>query len=135
MIVSLLSFRAKSRNLLRVAYRHARHSDSVRDVSTPLDMTESARASDKKDPLAEEFLRYLANERNASPRTLKAYRQALAAFRAENQTPWKKCTGRRFSRLLICNCEARASAFVCAIAILSVAHVLSVSGGSKGIAQ
>jgi len=59
-------------------------------------MTEGARASDKKDPLAEEFLRYLANERNASPRTLKAYRQALTAFRVENQTPWKKCTGDDF---------------------------------------
>lgn len=39
-----------------------------------------------------EFLRYLAVERNASPRTLKAYRQALEAFHAENKTPWKKCT-------------------------------------------
>src|ERR1700726_47605 len=46
----------------------------------------------KRDPLAEEFLRYLAVERNASPRTLKAYRQALEAFRARNQTPWKKCS-------------------------------------------
>jgi integrase/recombinase XerC len=54
-------------------------------------MTEGARASHKKDLLSEEFLRYLTNERNASPRTLKAYRQALTAFRAENQTPWKKC--------------------------------------------
>ena len=54
-------------------------------------MTEGARASRKKDLLSEEFLRYLTNERNASPRTLKAYRQALTAFRAENQTPWKKC--------------------------------------------
>src|SRR4029077_16506829 len=43
--------------------------------------------------------------------------------------------GGRFSRLLICNCEARASAFVRAIAILSVAHFLSVSWGSKGTAQ
>jgi len=59
-------------------------------------MTEGARASHKKDPLAEEFLRYLTNERNASPRTLKAYRQALTAFRAENQTPWKKCRGDDF---------------------------------------
>ncbi len=59
-------------------------------------MTEGARASDKKDPLAEEFLRYLANERNASPRTLKAYRQALTAFRVENQTPWKRCRGADF---------------------------------------
>jgi site-specific recombinase XerD len=54
-------------------------------------MTRAQSVSDKKDPLTEEFLRYLANERNASPRTLKAYRQALTAFRAENQTPWKKC--------------------------------------------
>jgi integrase/recombinase XerC len=54
-------------------------------------MTEAASASKKKDLLSEEFLRHLANERNASPRTLKAYRQALTAFRAENQTPWKKC--------------------------------------------
>ena len=46
----------------------------------------------KKDPLVEEFLRYLAIERNGSPRTLKAYRQALTAFRAENKTPWKTCT-------------------------------------------
>src|SRR6267143_372639 len=59
-------------------------------------MTEGARASHKKDPLTDEFLRYLTNERNASPRTLKAYRQALTAFRAENQTPWKKCRGDDF---------------------------------------
>jgi integrase/recombinase XerC len=44
------------------------------------------------DPLVQEFLRYLTVERNASPRTLKAYREALAAFRAHNQKPWKKCT-------------------------------------------
>jgi integrase/recombinase XerC len=59
-------------------------------------MTEGARASQQKDPLTEEFLRYLTNERNASPRTLKAYRQALTAFRAENQTPWKRCRGNDF---------------------------------------
>jgi integrase/recombinase XerC len=45
-----------------------------------------------KDNLAAEFLRHLAVERNASPRTLKAYRQALAAFRVQNQKPWKQCT-------------------------------------------
>ncbi|PYI67734.1 MAG: integrase [Verrucomicrobia bacterium] len=54
------------------------------------------RASDKKDPLVEEFLRYLANERNASPRTLKAYRQALTAFGAESKRSWKKCTADDF---------------------------------------
>jgi site-specific recombinase XerD len=55
-------------------------------------MTEAASALNKRDPLAEEFLRYLGVERNASLRTVKAYRQALTAFRAENKTPWKKCT-------------------------------------------
>jgi len=63
-------------------------------------MTDGALASPKKDPLAEEFLRYLENERNASPRTLKAYRRALIAFRAENQTPWKKCTREEFREYL-----------------------------------
>src|SRR6266436_2805830 len=55
-------------------------------------MTQTVRASANRDPLVEEFLRYLGVERNASSRTLKAYRQALTAFRAENKTPWKKCT-------------------------------------------
>jgi site-specific recombinase XerD len=59
-------------------------------------MTKLLRASDKKDPLVEEFLRYLANERNASPCTLKAYRKALSAFGAENKTSWKKCTADDF---------------------------------------
>jgi site-specific recombinase XerD len=49
-------------------------------------------SSSSRDALAEEFYRYLAVERNASPRTLKAYRQALSAFRAKNQKPWKQCT-------------------------------------------
>ena len=44
-----------------------------------------------RDALAEEFLRFLAVERNASARTVKAYRQALAAFRQHNQTDWRKC--------------------------------------------
>ena len=59
-------------------------------------MTNAPSAGNKKDPLTEEFLRYLEIERNASPRTLKAYRQALAAFRAVNKTPWKKCTANDF---------------------------------------
>jgi len=53
-----------------------------------------------KDTLAGEFLHYLAVERNASPRTLKAYRQALQGFRAENKTPWKKCTADNFRNYL-----------------------------------
>ena len=54
----------------------------------------------ERDPLTEEFLRYLAVERNASLRTLKAYREALTAFRSENQTPWKKCTADDFRAYL-----------------------------------
>src|SRR5215467_3634580 len=61
-------------------------------------MSASSSRADRADcdPLMEEFLRYLANERNASPRTLKAYRQALTGFRAEKKTPWKKCTADDF---------------------------------------
>ena len=59
-------------------------------------MTRAPNASANRDVLIEEFLQYLANERNASPRTLKVYRQALMAFRAENQTPWKRCRGDDF---------------------------------------
>jgi len=55
-------------------------------------MTRGPTTAKKKDSLAEDFLRHLAVERNASPRTLKAYRQALGAFRAKNGTPWKQCT-------------------------------------------
>ena len=45
-----------------------------------------------RDPLAEEFLRYLEVERNVSPRTLIAYRQALEDFRAQkNARAWRNC--------------------------------------------
>src|SRR5919109_1357694 len=59
-------------------------------------MTDAASVSKRRDPLVEEFLHYLTNERNASPRTLKAYRHALTGFRAENKTPWRNCTGDNF---------------------------------------
>jgi len=65
-----------------------RHSSFVLGHS---DVTETPPLPTTKDNLAEEFLRYLSVERNASARTVKAYRQALAAFRASNKTPWKKC--------------------------------------------
>jgi len=54
-------------------------------------MTKANCAQRDRDPLVEEFLSYLADERNASPRTLKAYRQALTLFGAEKKTSWKKC--------------------------------------------
>jgi site-specific recombinase XerD len=59
-------------------------------------MTRAPDALDAEDPLIREFLSYLSNERNASPRTLKAYRQALSAFRSENTTAWKKCSAYDF---------------------------------------
>jgi integrase/recombinase XerC len=59
-------------------------------------MTPTNGAPVGRDPLTEEFLRYLAVERNASSRTLKAYRQALAGFRSETKSPWKKCTADNF---------------------------------------
>ncbi len=50
-----------------------------------------APAPPKRDLLAEEFLRFLDVERNASPRTITVYRQALAGFRAVHpEGAWKK---------------------------------------------
>jgi site-specific recombinase XerD len=63
-------------------------------------MTKAPSASEKKDPLVEEFLSYLANERNASPRTLKAYRQALMACGAQTKRSWKKCNADDFRNYL-----------------------------------
>ncbi|HZR78076.1 MAG TPA: site-specific tyrosine recombinase/integron integrase [Chthoniobacterales bacterium] len=55
-------------------------------------MTLRARAATDRDTLSAEFLRFLEVERNVSPRTIKIYRQALAAFRAHNPKAWKQCT-------------------------------------------
>ncbi|HEY0370129.1 MAG TPA: site-specific tyrosine recombinase/integron integrase [Chthoniobacterales bacterium] len=49
-----------------------------------------------RDVLANEFLRYLDVERNASARTMKAYAQALAAFRAESKREWKEANADDF---------------------------------------
>ena len=46
-------------------------------------------ARNSRDPLAEEFFRYLEVERNASSRTLIAYRQALQGFRAQKNGSWR----------------------------------------------
>jgi integrase/recombinase XerC len=52
--------------------------------------------SKSTDPMLEEFFRYLAVERNASPRTIKAYRQALTVFQGNIKTAWKKCRPDQF---------------------------------------
>jgi integrase/recombinase XerC len=49
-------------------------------------------ARDSRDPLAEEFFRFLEVERNASARTLIAYRQALDGFQAQKDVrSWRDC--------------------------------------------
>ena len=53
-------------------------------------------AREKKDPLVEEFVRFLEVERNASPRTIFCYRKAFTAFRAYSDCAWKKCTADDF---------------------------------------
>ncbi|MGZ5503749.1 MAG: site-specific tyrosine recombinase/integron integrase [Chthoniobacterales bacterium] len=57
----------------------------------------NAPAPPKRDALVEEFLRFLDVERNASPRTVTVYRQALAAFRGVRPNEsWKKQTADNF---------------------------------------
>lgn len=60
-------------------------------------MTKAATGARKKDTLVEEFLRYLDVERNASARTIDAYRRAFAAFAGERKSvAWKKWTADDF---------------------------------------
>ena len=50
-----------------------------------------------KDKLVEEFLGFLEVERNASPRTLRIYRDALRDFRAQTNAPgWRQCRAQHF---------------------------------------
>ena len=54
-------------------------------------------AAPERDPVVEEFLRYLDVERNASPRTITAYQQALTAFCAQAKgRAWKDCVADDF---------------------------------------
>jgi len=54
-------------------------------------------ARNSRDPLAEEFLRFLEVEKNVSSRTLLAYRRALEAFRAQkNVRSWRNCAADDF---------------------------------------
>lgn len=65
-----------------------------RNDRTELRLTKSNPAEDR---LAEEFLRYLEVERNASPRTGRIYGDALRNFRAQTgATDWRECTPQNF---------------------------------------
>src|ERR1700729_3164737 len=57
----------------------------------------------KKDRLLERYLEYLEVERNASPRTIIAYRHALAKFKtfAGDKISWSECTAQQFRGFLL----------------------------------
>jgi integrase/recombinase XerC len=60
-------------------------------------------ARPKKDQLLERYLRYLDIERNASPRTVIAYRSALAKFQhfVTDNISWENCTAQQFRAFLL----------------------------------
>ncbi|MDP9291412.1 MAG: site-specific integrase, partial [Verrucomicrobiota bacterium] len=62
------------------------------------------------DPFLEEFLKALAVERHASPRTIVNYRHALDTFRRQpDLPPWLKCDADHFrAHLFACMKERRA---------------------------
>jgi integrase/recombinase XerC len=57
----------------------------------------------KKDQLLERYLKYLHVERNASPRTIVAYRHALAQFMefVADKISWENCTAQQFRGFLL----------------------------------
>ena len=60
-------------------------------------------AYQKKDRLVERYLEYLEVERNASPRTVVAYRHSLAKFQlfAGDKISWVDCTAQQFRVFLL----------------------------------
>jgi integrase/recombinase XerC len=60
-------------------------------------------AYQKKDRLLERYLEYLEVERNASPRTVIAYRHALAKFKhfGDDKISWAECTAQQFRGFLL----------------------------------
>ena len=72
-------------------------------------------AYQKKDRLLERYLEYLEVERNASPRTVIAYRHALAKFKtfAGDKNSWSECTAHQFRGFLLdCMKENMARSYV-----------------------
>ena len=64
------------------------------------DPATNAAAILRRDSAVQDFFRYLTVERNASDRTIRAYAQALAAFRTADATPWAKCSVENFRNYL-----------------------------------
>src|SRR5580700_3996392 len=60
-------------------------------------------AYQKKDRLLERYLEYLEVERNVSPRTVIAYRHALAKFMefGDDKISWAECTAQQFRGFLL----------------------------------
>ena len=60
-------------------------------------------ARPKKDQLLERYLKYLHVERNASPRTIVAYRHALTKFMefVADKISWENCTAQQFRGFLL----------------------------------
>ena len=90
-------------------------------------MTPSARAPTKRDLLAEEFLRFLAIERNASARTVKAYASALSKIRTQLQLkPWLKCRADDFRGLFVSSLERKSGPQLHSAPVFSPAHFLQI---------
>jgi integrase/recombinase XerC len=68
-------------------------------------------AYQKKDRLLERYLEYLEVERNASPRTVIAYRHALTKFKhfSDDKISWAECTAQQFRGFLL-DCMKRGMA-------------------------
>src|ERR1700747_1693154 len=72
-------------------------------------------AYQKKDRLFERYLQYLEVERNASPRTVIAYRHALAKFKhfGDDKISWAECTAQQVRGFLLeCMTSGMARAYV-----------------------
>src|SRR4029434_3493853 len=100
-----------------------------------------------KDKLVEEFLGFLEVERNASPRTLRIYRDALRDFRAQTNAPgWRQCRAQHFRDYLFrSSASSKSSATLrrapcgsiathCAIFVRKPTHPAGASAGRSTFA-